>query len=63
MLSLMKLSGDPQNAFRTIHVTGTNGKGSTATMIARLLSVRPLLEPAPLVDHRADRSRRRGDLA
>ncbi|MCB0352015.1 MAG: hypothetical protein KDD64_00770 [Bdellovibrionales bacterium] len=26
--------GDPQEGFRTIHVTGTNGKGSTAAMIA-----------------------------
>ncbi len=37
MEKLMELSGDPNHAFRTIHVTGTNGKGSTATMIARLL--------------------------
>ena len=42
MESLMALSGDPHRAYRTIHVTGTNGKGSTATMIARLLSARGL---------------------
>ncbi|MFT7474204.1 MAG: dihydrofolate synthase/folylpolyglutamate synthase [Verrucomicrobiales bacterium] len=36
MLSLMELSGDPHHTFRGIHVTGTNGKGSTATMIACL---------------------------
>jgi dihydrofolate synthase/folylpolyglutamate synthase len=29
--------GDPQNAFETIHVTGTNGKTSTTRMIERLL--------------------------
>ena len=29
--------GDPQNAAPVIHVTGTNGKGSTAQMISRLL--------------------------
>jgi dihydrofolate synthase/folylpolyglutamate synthase len=29
--------GDPQNASPSIHVTGTNGKGSTAQMISRLL--------------------------
>ena len=29
--------GDPQNAAPLIHVTGTNGKGSTAQMISRLL--------------------------
>ncbi len=37
MTALMALSGDPHRAYRTIHVTGTNGKGSTATMIARIL--------------------------
>ena len=36
MERLMEISGDPHKAFRTIHVTGTNGKGSTATMISRL---------------------------
>lgn len=29
--------GDPQHAYPVIHVTGTNGKGSTAQMITRLL--------------------------
>lgn len=38
MESLMHLSGDPHTAFRSIHITGTNGKGSTATMVARLLA-------------------------
>ncbi len=42
MEKLMELSGDPHTAFRTIHVTGTNGKGSTATMIARLLMAQGL---------------------
>lgn len=42
MQSLMTLSGDPHLAFRTIHVTGTNGKGSVATMIARLLQAQGL---------------------
>lgn len=35
--SLMTLLGDPQRSFRTIHLTGTNGKTSTARMIERLL--------------------------
>lgn len=35
--SLMALLGDPQHAFRTIHLTGTNGKTSTARMIDSLL--------------------------
>ena len=42
MEKLMELSGDPNKAFRSIHVTGTNGKGSTATMIARLLQAQGL---------------------
>lgn len=29
--------GDPQHTFRSIHVTGTNGKGSTVQMVTRLL--------------------------
>ena len=29
--------GDPQNAYPTVHVAGTSGKGSTATMIAAAL--------------------------
>ncbi|MCL3860262.1 folylpolyglutamate synthase/dihydrofolate synthase family protein [Actinotalea sp. K2] len=31
------LLGEPQRAFRVVHVTGTNGKTSTARMIERLL--------------------------
>ena len=34
---VLELLGDPQRAFRAIHVTGTNGKTSTARMIERLL--------------------------
>lgn len=34
---LVNLMGDPQDAYRTIHVTGTNGKGSTSQMITKLL--------------------------
>lgn len=34
---LMELLGDPQSAYPVIHVTGTNGKGSTAAMISELL--------------------------
>ena len=32
-----RLLGDPQNAFRAVHVTGTNGKTSTTRMVERLL--------------------------
>lgn len=34
---LLELLGLPQDRYRTIHVTGTNGKGSTAAMIAGIL--------------------------
>lgn len=35
--ALTELLGDPQRAYPLIHVTGTNGKGSTAAMIESLL--------------------------
>jgi dihydrofolate synthase / folylpolyglutamate synthase len=35
--SLMGLMGDPQRDIPTIHITGTNGKTSTARMVERLL--------------------------
>ncbi len=34
---LVELMGDPQRAYPVIHLTGTNGKGSTARMITSLL--------------------------
>ncbi len=34
---LMSVMGDPQGTYPVIHVTGTNGKGSTSQMITRLL--------------------------
>jgi dihydrofolate synthase/folylpolyglutamate synthase len=39
---LCSAMGDPQQAMPVIHVTGTNGKGSTAQMITRLLMARGL---------------------
>ena len=33
----MQLLGEPQRAYRTIHITGTNGKGSTSQMVTKLL--------------------------
>ena len=38
MQRVMGLLGDPQHAFSSIHITGTNGKGSTARMIESLLT-------------------------
>lgn len=35
--AVCELLGDPQRAYRVVHVTGTNGKTSTARMIERLV--------------------------
>lgn len=35
---LLGALGNPQNAYRTVHVTGTSGKGSTAAAIAAVLT-------------------------
>lgn len=37
IIDLLVVLGDPQNDFRVIHVTGTNGKGSTSQIITKLL--------------------------
>ena len=34
---LLELLGTPQDRYRTIHVTGTNGKGSVSAMLATIL--------------------------
>lgn len=35
--ALTAVMGDPQNDYRVVHVTGTNGKGSTSQIITKLL--------------------------
>ena len=40
--ALTELLGDPQRAYPVIHITGTNGKTSTARMVETLLRVRGL---------------------
>ena len=39
---LSALLGDPHTAYPVIHITGTNGKGSTAAMVTSLLAARGL---------------------
>ena len=36
MERLVSVMGDPQHAYPVIHVTGTNGKGSTARMTSSI---------------------------
>ncbi|MGA3014488.1 MAG: folylpolyglutamate synthase/dihydrofolate synthase family protein [Bacteroidales bacterium] len=40
--AICKLLGDPQNTFRSIHIGGTNGKGSTSHMLASILHEKKL---------------------
>ncbi|MBS1111891.1 MAG: bifunctional folylpolyglutamate synthase/dihydrofolate synthase [Nitrospirae bacterium] len=35
---VMGILGEPQNSFRSVHIAGTNGKGSTASTIASILT-------------------------
>ena len=35
--ALMKLMDNPDRTYRTVHVTGSNGKGSTTAFIASIL--------------------------
>jgi dihydrofolate synthase / folylpolyglutamate synthase len=39
MWRLVHVLGDPQDTYPVIHITGTNGKGSTARIVSRLLRV------------------------
>jgi len=36
-IELLKRCGNPQNNFHSIHIAGTNGKGSTCSMVASIL--------------------------
>src|SRR5437764_1705367 len=39
---LIELMGDPQRAYPVVHLTGTNGKGSTARILTSLLVAKGL---------------------
>lgn len=39
MTELLKILGHPEKTFRSIHIAGTNGKGSVSTKIAKTLSL------------------------
>ena len=58
------LLGDPQHAAPVIHITGTNGKGSTAQIVTRLLDGpgphrRHVHQPSPRAGQRAHQPQRR----
>ena len=47
---ICKHLGNPQNSYKVIHITGTNGKGSTSTTVETILShmlVASYLPPIP----------------
>lgn len=63
MRRLADVMGDPQQAYPVIHVTGTNGKGSTVAMISRLLSEHGLsvgTYTSPHLEHITERIARNG---
>ena len=39
---LMAMLGNPQDKFRSVHIAGTNGKGSTAAFLAEILQAEGL---------------------
>ena len=47
---LLERLGNPEKQFRTIHVVGTNGKGSTSAFLSSILSIQGSEQPssAPL---------------
>jgi dihydrofolate synthase/folylpolyglutamate synthase len=49
--ALLERLGDPQQAFTSIHVVGTNGKSTTARTIARLLAAEGLQTASYLSPH------------
>src|SRR3984957_565023 len=42
MVALMSVLGDPQLSIPSVHITGTNGKGSTTAMVTTLLMAQGL---------------------
>ena len=64
--ALCKALGDPQDRLRFVHLAGTNGKGSTATMIASALQAaerrsRALFRARRSCLRKPDTARRRDD--
>ena len=64
MRQLVDVLGDPQHDYPVIHLTGTNGKGSTARMISALLAAHQLsvgVYTSPHLEHVTERIARNGE--
>jgi dihydrofolate synthase/folylpolyglutamate synthase len=64
MRALVGVLGDPQRDYPVIHITGTNGKGSTARMITALLSAHQMsvgTYTSPHLEHVTERISRNGE--
>jgi dihydrofolate synthase/folylpolyglutamate synthase len=64
MRALVGVLGDPQRDYPVIHITGTNGKGSTARMITALLAAHQMsvgTYTSPHLEHVTERISRNGD--
>jgi dihydrofolate synthase/folylpolyglutamate synthase len=64
MRRVVEVLGDPQHDFPVIHLTGTNGKGSTARMISALLAAHQLSVgsyTSPHLEHVTERIARNGE--
>ena len=64
MRRVVEVLGDPQNDYPVIHLTGTNGKGSTARMISALLAAHQLSVgsyTSPHLEHVTERIARNGE--
>ncbi|MDG4949920.1 bifunctional folylpolyglutamate synthase/dihydrofolate synthase [Weeksellaceae bacterium KMM 9724] len=63
IINFCKYLGNPQDQFKTIHVAGTNGKGSTSHMMASVLQeagYKVGLHTSPHLKHFGERSRING---
>jgi dihydrofolate synthase / folylpolyglutamate synthase len=64
MKSLMAVLGDPHESIPSVHVTGTNGKGSTSAMVSALLMAQGLsvgTYTSPNLHHVSERLARNGE--
>jgi dihydrofolate synthase/folylpolyglutamate synthase len=64
MRRVVEVLGDPQGDYPVIHITGTNGKGSTARMVSALLAAHQLSVgsyTSPHLEHVTERIARNGE--